>query len=923
MRSGEAVFVGRTELLLEARELIEGTEQTTVLCVCGPTEIGKSRAVERIAEEAKARKLLTAFVDLEESRAPQEVSKAIREEFKTRWHRRAMARTAMLEEQLTAEAQREGLREAIAEAGVATVKTGIGAAGGPAGAASGGLAMVKPVLRLVKRPLRRIVRPRQARWIRRRLAGLPDGDARFERRSRRNGLQALIVPALAADLAELVRRHRGGRAVLAMDHHQRSGQLLEPGQNEDFALALARQLQALDSRVTLVLGRDTSLEEQAFRVGHSAAGGDDARPIQLVQRPLGPLSSDELRAVLADLEVEEQLARRLADLCLGHPGIAIRAARENLSPSGDNVSFFPDDEASVLRQLASILDQLLERRGEGGRRLLRLAALPRVFDNRLLEALANGPVDPGWMDGEVRRGMLERIGGEDDRQTWRVERVWRGLILRGLADDSGRAFVEEGNRRALDYLEALPASEDPDAHFSRTVEILYHELSLDSQRNFPQLIAAADAELESYRTDRCQELLVAAEDLHSLDHGVRTQATLLRAKLYGDLNQYAAAHEVLKDAEREHRLTRGFDWASVAVALELAKVDRLSGNYDRALSRLREISDSAVEAGNIAVKAHCAWEQSLVLKQLDEVDESAAELASARSEIEALLCDNGAATEREARRFGISGLRDKPAHMDRHEAELRRLRGDYEGAHRSIEHALELYGSEHGRAVAHGEVVRAHILRMEGLAEEAATAATRIVELCREGIRDERLRPFALRAEVLARIALGEEPSKQIEDLTATDPSLYPAGRPSGHLALAELHRRRGELAPALDCYRQAREAAKRSRGQSEACSVAIGVLECLRVDPACGDLRPERLLDELLTHPCLQAMPWLALRAELQRAVWRESERDAALTRASEIVAAFIRRPEDRRIDERVLGDVVAALDNGTQPDPMPLEYL
>lgn len=625
--------------------------------------------------------------------------------------------------------------------------------------------------------------------------------------------------------------------------------------------------------------------------------------------------------MLGDLQVAEPLATQLADLCLGHPGIAIRSARENLSPVAGG-SFSPEDEASVQQQLASILDQLLDRRSEEGRRLLRLAALPRAFDGKLLAAMANGPVVPGWISDEVRRGMVEQLD-DGTRPVWRVERVWRGLLLRGLAGDADRTFVEEGNRRARDYLKALPTPEDPDAQFSRTVELLYHELALDPRRNFSRLVAAADAQLEAYRTDHCQELLAAAEDMHSFDHGLRTQAILLRAKLYGDLNQYAAALGVLEGAEREHPLDQEFDWASVAVALELTKVERLSGAYDSALGRISRIAESAAGAGNVAVEAHCSWERSLILKQFDEIEESDAELTLARSKIEALLSNDGAAAEREARLFGISSLSLKPAHMHRHEAELRRIRGDYRGAHRSVEQAEALYGDRHDRAAAHGEVVRAHVLRMEGFAEEAATAAARIVELCHEEVRDERLRPYALRAEVLARIALGEEPSEQIEGLIATDTSLYPAGKPSGHLARAELLRRHGELAQALGCYEQAREAAERSRGQAERCSATIGMLECLRADRYCGNLQPETLLGELLAHPCLPTIPWVALRAELQRAMWRKPEQGAALARAREIAAAFVRRPEDRRLDESLLSDVTAALDNGTSPDSIPLEHL
>lgn len=923
MRSGEAQFVGRADVLRAARELIDAAGQPPLLCIHGSTEIGKSRTLERIATEASERKHIAVYVDLEERRAPEEVSSAIRSYLKKPLRPSPLTRAQMIEERIVARKIREEELRAAAEAAVNAGKTAASVATGNVGAAAGGGAgVVKPLAKLARRPFRALVRRKQRRWVKQRLARLPRGNQPFQQRSRRDELNALLAPAVAADLADIANRRRSGRVVVVLDNHQRLSQLLEPGQNEDFTLALVRHLRQLGAPVAVAIARDGPLSRSAVPTGHGTSPGTP-EGLPIVERRLGPLRDEDIYAILTELEVDSVLARDLADLCLGHPGIAIRAAREELSPTIVDRSLSADDERSVQRVLRSILDELLQRRDESSRRLLKLAALPRRFDLGLLEALAVGPIDPSWIAAERRRGMLQGASGSKEN-TWQVERVWRGLLLRGLTDPPGREFFVHGNTRALEHIESQPSPADPEERFQRSADILYHKVSLDPEGSFSELAAVADAELAKYRTDRCEELLEAAEDLYSVDRHVRVQATILRAKLYGDLNQYAFARSVLADAEREHPIAERFDPSSVAIALERAKIDRLSGNYQQSRRRLEAIAERAEDCGEVAVAAHCTWERSLILKQQQDLGPAFEALEVARFRVEELLGGDAAEAEREARRFGISRLRMKPAHMQRHEAELRRLRGDYSGAHAAIDAAIEAYVREEPRASAHAMVVRAHILRMEGLPADARELATDAERRAKEELADERLYLFALRADVLARIALDERPGEQVEELIAADPDLYPAGAPSGFLGRAEIARRDGQLQSALHDYALVREAAERSGGQMETCGALIGTVECLRAG-ASGppELELDRRLEELLEHPGLPAMPWLGLRAQLERAIVRPDQREDALAEATRIGKRFARRPQDARIDEKILGRVASALQAQAEPEPIRLEYL
>jgi tetratricopeptide (TPR) repeat protein len=916
MLQGEGPFLGREALLKAASETI-GAGGPTLLCLFGPSEIGKSRLLERIGEEAAELGLLTAFVDLEEDVRPDQTSRRIRAELKSVRRARMFTRTVMVEERLSDPKHREALRAAGFEVGRDAMRAGLGVAIGahPATIAAGGATAAKPLARLARRPLRTVLRWKQWRWTRQRFARLPKGDRPYQLRSRLTATLRLIAPALAADLAALARRRGTKGIVLLLDHHQRSGPPLLD--DEDFALSLARELREQGAAVQVVLARDSPLAPPVAHRTESGPPDELPQPLRLGQLAVDPLEDGELRELLTAREVDERLADELVELCLGHPGVAIRCARAGVTPAAANPGFEPRDEESVQTMLALILDQLLEERDVEERQWLRLAALPRVFDSPLLDALAGQPVPRMWMDREMRRGMLQRLG---EGPTWQVERVWRGLLLRALSGGATRNIFEHGHKAALGYLERLPELEDPDLGFTREVEKLYHRASLEPETQFDELIRIADRELDEFRTDRCQELLVAAEEMHSLDHVVRAQASLLQAKLYCDRDQYGSARDVLERSNRDERAGDHRQPAGIAIALQLAKVDRLAGSYDDALARLEEIASTAEATGIDAIAAHCAWERSLVLKQVHDLDRSLAALDAARHAIEGLLADDPDSAAREARRFGIRDLKAKPVHMLRHEAELRRLRGEYRDANDLIEKAIERYPEiEQSRAAAHGLVVRAHIRRMEGLPHDALadTAASR--KLRSEMMQDERLRAFAMRAEVFAHIALEERPTLEAAELIKSRP-IYPAGPASGHLASAELHRRAGRTAEALAEYKRAEDAAGSSSGQMEVCGSWIGTLECLRADSDEPDVEP--LLQGLLSHPCTTAMPWLGFHAQLQRACWRPEERTAALSEARRIAGGFQRRGEDLRTEELILAEVANAFEAGRKPGPIHLEH-
>jgi hypothetical protein len=159
------------------------------------------------------------------------------------------------------------------------------------------------------------------------------------------------------------------------------------------------------------------------------------------------------------------------------------------------------------------------------------------------------------------------------------------------------------------------------------------------------------------------------------------------------------------------------------------------------------------------------------------------------------------------------------AHLDRHVAELLRRRGDYAGAHRLLTRAMTYYESvSASEALAHSRIVRAHTLRLEGLAAAAITDA----DWARECFLSLGRRHGELMATaVLAEVGLTDDTGRVQEHLTtlvAQPRWIYPSGPVRGHLGFAELARRQGATTEALHHY----EEALRVAGGSE----VIGALD-------------------------------------------------------------------------------------------------
>jgi len=897
-----------------ARDLV--TRQVTasapppLICFYGVTKIGKSSLLTRILHDQRQQGRKALMVDLAEHATADHVAEHLRAYLTRRRRLWLFTRFAMLQECVT-EDRPSAARVAAGQAG-ATIGRAIvqGATGAhPVGVAVTAATLPAKLWRALRPAGRRVLRRKQARWVRTRVADLPkSSDVPSQRRDRLSALDGMVPHALAADLAELVGRRGLEHLVLLFDHHNRGAETVEAMVGTDFATTLAEAVQAASLPVTVVLARNAPLEPTpGTRL--ATDGERDAHGVlqcpALIQGRVDPLTDADALEYITYLGVPHAHRPTLVAACGGHPYALELAGTSGAVPASSYRAVALSDAAMVQMLLSRTVDGMMAERDRAGRRLLRLASTVRAFDRGMLSHLAGEPVPLEDITEDVRRGVLRELVHVDGEPVWQVDPVLRALIVRHLISGVDREIYVHGHRRAIEFLDNLAPTEDEELQFTRYVERLHHQAALDPEQGLDELVRLADAELAQYRIDHAQLIMLAMEELFSFEPDTGSRAALVRAKVFSDLHAHSIAEAILNDAASAYPLEETLAPTAVAVELELAKSDRLPGRYADSLARYARLAELARASALTPVAFHAAWEHSLVLKQLEDLPAAREKLAAARRWLSAMLAEGEVAAARNARRYGIRQLELKPAHMLRHEAELNRLGGNYVAAHRAIEQAIDLYDDAEPRCVMHARVVRSQILRMEGCLADAVAEAAEVRRASELTVpRDDRLRLFATRAEVLARVNLGETDGlvATIDILVNAEPEIYPNGLTSGLLVHGELERCAGRLSDGARAFERAAKEALRLRNQSGRAIAMIGQLECLR---ATGSA-PDTELDELLALECLDHEPWLALRAQLARAIARPAEQAKALETARMIVKrGFVRRDDapdlDRQLFERV----------------------
>jgi hypothetical protein len=773
------------------------------------------------------------------------------------------------------------------------------------------------------------------RWVRAYLRQLPDrGDAPTSLNDRLDILLDGLGAALAADLQRATRRHilPIHQVAIFVDSYQNVERSARPGYVVDFANLVAE----MGARVVITVAC-----RNQQRWTRLAEAQDDFRDYDVLKTSsrvhihhLQPLAwSDRIQA-LQKYEVPPEQVGICAEKSAGMPvGLEMLGAlfgRRNLAtrrvedlladvpdPHRVDQEWFDRFSAKIAGELVFELDRDLELH-------LRAAASVRNFDEQLLKRLLGSS-----FSDRLYRELVEStfvgtprpapILGTD--ASYRV----RSSVRKILADDgSERTKVELWHQRAHDYFShRAPKASDPDLRFQLEVEALFHRLFSEPETARKELFDRFEKQLLANRTGACETLLRAALDYDNSDPRWRARILAHAGQMYLARDQPVLAGERLREAKQLVSLDDAEDSdLAVSIVLGLAKCYRVQDDH----ARVREEFDLLTTQSNVhpLVAFQSKWTQALIAKGAGEIELASSQAAQARALLNDLLdspdADDHAAM---AHRLGMGPLRLKRGHLARHEADVARYAGDYVTSLAKVAEAQALYrgdpASEDG-IEDYTVLPLANVLRLEGSTEEAIALSRRILDRFLERTPQDRRGAGQAQRALAHALLCSSDPEQArplLEELAEMDSAIYPSGLPFGQFGLGELARLAGDIDAAYAHYRESAEwrvGALRGHFQRYYAWIGLAILDQIA--------RPqdvEKRVVRLLSQPGVIEHPSLDFHAQLLRL--RAYGPDDRLVEAARRAASrFVRRPEDRNWEGRLLDANLAALEAGRPLPPIVL---
>lgn len=696
-----------------------------------------------------------------------------------------------------------------------------------------------------------------SRWTREFVAELDAGTYGEKETKVARALERGLIDAMAADLAHATGRRLFpvDKIALFLDAHDSLPNVDGRYWPREFSQALSRR----KARVMMVVScRDHTAWTQRTESERSESYGDLFTTTGSVEiHTLKGLDEEERIYALAQYRVPADKVERLARFSRGHPqslhllGATFGASRPELDEIERQLTEkFPVEEDRITEEwvdrfTTAVCERLVLRLDPELARHARAAAVLRFFDRDLLrhvlgedlfrdrryDQLIAGPLVALWQPSPRGPEQLPKA-------TYRVRDFARSILGRDAAEAGATKLWHE---RARDYFQArtkpgLPGSSTEESRRAAGVEWLYHQLAIDGEAGKGQLFRAVIEEMRSRRFDRCDSLLRLADDLPWADDEWSARRLMVAGKIYMASGDYPLAERRYRAAREIAPIEPGGMQVALSVAQSLAHCLRLQGRLDEARGLTRLISDHAKAVPVMRFQA--IWTESLLDKAAGDLDNSARNAVTARAMLEQLMREDPRAHSEAAAEHGLGALSRKPIHLDRHEADLARLRGDYRRARELIASAQSGYEADKEEHMdAYTAIVESHLLRLEGRPDLALGRAQGAHRQFLRTPEDWRGDAQALRAIGQAQLANSDLPAarRSFEQLLLIDPRIYPTGHAVGHFGLGETHRREGDPYRAHAAYSRALESEVFER-----CYAVLGLAEMAHAEwqrkPA-GDL--------------------------------------------------------------------------------------
>ncbi|MGD0036403.1 MAG: hypothetical protein ABSC53_03820 [Bacteroidota bacterium] len=762
----------------------------------------------------------------------------------------------------------------------------------------------------------------------------------------------LLPKAFAADVAHTVNGMEPpfNRVILLVDNYE----LLEANTREyigkqlpSFVQQLAEEIVHQKSGILLLIAGKDRLHWADIRLNDGTYAVDvnsiwsnsiiENTPTgfsssSMIQRLIGNLSKEDSYEYLKKKGfLDQKIIEDVYALTSGYP-LGLCTAADLITQASDRAS----EELSILRSkvhnfplfsfewkeelcgwiLERLLEQLKDQNREPLRALVRIASIPRWFNEDLLFNLTKLYDIQDQFNQLINYNFVESFSIKLPSKTIRAYRLKVDVRRFLLKTIRVQQQLHELNAQAKEYFRSLmDVAKSPEERFLYELEFLYHFTITEPEQGLQRLEFVFEDYLEEYRIDFCESILQMLRDLECYSTYDKAKLYLMTGRYYTTIAEYATAYENLREANSLEPLTNGFEPHRVAIVQSFAECCRLIGKNYEALKYWQDILELANEHNEPCSKFLALWGQSLTYKLLDEVPK-AYQLCEQTSNSMSIISKQCSPTD--YRKYGIHGFATKEADILRHKAELFRCLGDYANASICCDKFRSLLVNKTlSLAFAYGLLVSAHISRMEGNAEVAINLMSE-AKIIFDRSHEPRGVYSAIRA--MAQIELYYNQNFDLartyfDELINASSKYYPYGPIYASLGLGELNRFSGKLTSANENYKRAITICRGLGGKIETAYAYLGLAEIARAEQD-NDSMLSYTREALQIGESVQN-PWVIVYGNLISSCAVDGNKETYLKDAQEANGKFKRRLTDINIESQEITRTITrlAIRSGVRP--------
>ena len=297
---------------------------------------------------------------------------------------------------------------------------------------------------------------------------------------------------------------------------------------------------------------------------------------------------------------DEGIRRLIYEVTRGHPWFLALAAAWALKAQEEGRAVTEDDlrrialEEKLEKKGRTLLEEFLRQLKDDERDALQLVAVPRWFEEEMLERLLSRPESaPRLFKSLVRYDFVEPE--ERVPEAYRLHSVVRDLLLANLSP----RFKERWHRELVAYF----AEKAPEGGFPYLVEQVYHQFILDEEEGYAlfETLFAPLLGLHS-RLGECEALLGALPKRQEeyRDNRIWQQVQGWRATLWWEQGRLGKAGRAFREVAEAPEAP---DWLRMLAIDRLGRVLRRQRRWDEAIECFEKALAIAKKLGRLGSQA--------------------------------------------------------------------------------------------------------------------------------------------------------------------------------------------------------------------------------------------------------------------------------------------------------------------------------